>query len=186
MTHLHRLGRALFLGVFAALLAAGPAAAESRHALVIGNGGYKDAPLKNPPNDATAMAKVLRGLGFEVIELIDASQAQMKKGLAAFGERLKEDSVGLFYYAGHGVQVKGDNWLIPVDADISTESDVEFGALSASQVIGKMEDKQSSVNIVILDACRNNPFSRGFRSAQRGLALKNAPRGTLKIGRAHV
>ena len=157
------------------------AGAESRVALVIGNAGYPTAPLNNPANDARSMAELLRKLDFDVISLIDADKKTMRNAITEFGKRLQEDGVGLFYYAGHGVQVKNENWLIPVDAAIDSESDVENDGIAVGHVLGKMEDRRSAVNIVILDACRNNPFSRGFRSVQRGLALMDAPRGSMII-----
>ena len=157
------------------------AGAESRVALVIGNAGYPTAPLNNPANDARSMAELLRKLDFDVISLIDADKKTMRNAITEFGKRLQEDGVGLFYYAGHGVQVKNENCLIPVDAAIDSESDVENDGIAVGHVLGKMEDRRSAVNIVILDACRNNPFSRGFRSVQRGLALMDAPRGSMII-----
>lgn len=159
----------------------GGLAAENRVALVIGNGSYPDSPLKNPPNDARAMAEVLRKLDFDVIEIIDAGQKEMRRAIYDFGDKLKKDGVGFFYYAGHGLQVRNENWLIPVDARISSESDIEAESLSASRVLGKMEDMQTAVNIVILDACRNNPFARGWRGMGRGLAMMDAPRGSLIV-----
>jgi hypothetical protein len=156
-------------------------AAENRVALVVGNSSYPDSPLKNPSNDARAMAEVLRKLDFDVIEIIDAGQKEMRRAIYDFGDKLKKDGVGLFYYAGHGLQVRSENWLIPVDARITTESDVEAESISAARILGKMEDMQTAVNIVILDACRNNPFARGWRSMGRGLAMMDAPRGSLIV-----
>jgi len=97
----------------------------------------------------------------------------------AFGRKLAQVDVGLFYYAGHGIQVKGHNYLIPTDAVLETEGDVEFEAIDLGRVLSKMEDSHCPLNIVILDACRDNPFARSFRSASKGLALVDAPRGTL-------
>ena len=157
-------------------------AAELRIALVIGNGGYETAPLKNPVNDARLMAATLRGAGFEVIERLDADQKAMKRAIQEFGERLEQagqDGVGLFYFSGHGVQVGGVNYLIPIDTSINRESDVDIEAVSANAVLGTMEFARNRLNIVILDACRNNPYARSFRSATRGLARMDAPRGTL-------
>ena len=157
-------------------------AAELRIALVIGNGGYETAPLNNPVNDARLMAATLRGVGFEVIERIDADQKAMKRAIQEFGERLEQagqDGVGLFYFSGHGVQVGGVNYLIPIDTSINRESDVDIEAVSANAVLGTMEFARNRLNIVILDACRNNPYARSFRSAARGLARMDAPRGTL-------
>ncbi len=151
---------------------------EKRVALVIGNGDYKSAPLRNPVNDARAVAKSLRGLGFSVIELTNATQKNMKQAIDRFGKDIRNGGVGLFYYAGHGMQVEGRNYLIPVKANIESENDVEYESIDAGRVMAKMEDAGNRLNIVMLDACRNNPFARSFRSADKGLATVNAPRGT--------
>ena len=152
---------------------------ERRVALVIGNGGYQDAPLRNPPNDARLMTRTLKDLGFEVIEGYDLDQKGMKQAVLQFGERLKGGGVGLFYYAGHGMQIRGRNYLIPTRHDIEGEQDVEVEAIDVGWVLAKMGRNQNRLNIVILDACRNNPFERSFRSAHRGLASISAPTGTL-------
>lgn len=148
------------------------AAAEKRVALVIGNGRYANAPLPNPANDAADMAAVLEDLGFEVILKRDAGKRAMEEAVKAFYRKLQGDrGIGLFYYAGHGLQVHGQNYLVPVDADIDSEGgDVAYRAVEAGWVLRKMEDAGNPVNIVVLDACRNNPFTRGFRSAEKGLA----------------
>lgn len=150
-----------------------------RLALVIGNGAYKTAPLRNPVNDSQDMASTLRKLGFEVIHRKNAGQESMKLAILDFGRRLRKGGIGLFYFAGHGIQVNGRNYLIPVDAKIESESDVEFDGVDAGRVLGKMEDAGNDLNIVILDACRNNPFSRSFRSSTKGLARMDAPKGSL-------
>jgi formylglycine-generating enzyme required for sulfatase activity len=152
----------------------------SRLALVIGNSHYKTAPLKNPVNDAADMAATLKKYGFSVIVLLDASRKKMKKAVRAFGKDLRKNSgVGLFYYAGHGMQIKGNNYLIPTGVTIESEADVEDEAVSARLILGKMEDAGNDLNIVILDACRNNPYSRNFRTSTPGLARMDAPKGTL-------
>lgn len=165
-------------------LAVGNGGDERRIALVLGNGSYgnKIGDLANPPNDARLMAKTLRQLGFDVIERIDANQKDMKRAIKAFGYRLSEagkDAVGLFYFAGHGVQVGGINYMIPSNADIIDESDVSIEAISSNEVQGKMAYAGNRLNIIIMDACRNNPFKRGFRSVSRGLARMDATKGTL-------
>ena len=153
---------------------------SKRIALVIGNGAYTKAPpLKNPPNDARDMAATLRALGFDVTNGINVNQRDMKRLIREFGQKLKSGGSGLFYYAGHGVQSKGRNYLIPVDADIQSEAEVEDSGVDVSLVLNFMDDAQNVLNIVILDACRNNPFSRSFRSASEGLAQVDAPTGTL-------
>ncbi len=152
---------------------------EQRVALVIGNSTYKDAPLRNPANDASDMAQALRGLGFKVTLKANASQRQMKDAIRDFGEQLTKGGVGLFYYAGHGVQYKGRNFLVPVGARIERESHVEDEAVDAAFVLAQMEEARNRINLVILDACRNNPFTRGFRSVASGLAQMDAAQGTL-------
>lgn len=153
--------------------------AEGRVALVVGNSAYKVTPLQNPVNDAADIAVALQSLGFEVILKRDADRLQMRQALRQFGEALRTANVGLFYFAGHGVQSRGNNYLIPVDADIRTEADVEDLAVDASYALRIMEESQVKVSIVILDACRNNPYRSGFRSASRGLAQMTAATGTL-------
>ncbi|MCF6241720.1 MAG: caspase family protein [Bacteroidales bacterium] len=155
---------------------------EKRLALVIGNAAYEfGGQLANPENDAQAIAQALRQTGFKVMEYTNLSQKDIKKAIDEFGEKLQSYDVGLFFYAGHGVQVKGSNYLVPVDANINSESDVEYDCVNAERVLARMEDAGSSVNIVILDACRNNPFERSWtRSTQgKGLAFMNAPSGSL-------
>lgn len=153
-----------------------------RVALVIGNSAYKAAPLANPVNDARLMADTLRNLGFSVLYEENTTQRQMKQALNRFGDHLEEagrDGVGLFYYAGHGVQVGGKNYLIPIDANIQHEKDVDLESVAADAALVAMDYAGNRLNVMILDACRNNPFKRSFRSANRGLALMNAPSGSL-------
>lgn len=152
---------------------------SERLALVIGNGTYRTSPLKNAVNDAEDMGDSLRKLGFKVILKINADQRNMEDAIRFFGKQLKDGSVGLFYFAGHGMQVEGRNYLMPVDVRIDSESDVKYEAVDAGRVLGKMEDAGNRLNIVILDACRNNPFTRAFRSDQKGLARMDAPAGSL-------
>jgi uncharacterized caspase-like protein/lipoprotein NlpI len=165
-----------FVFVIAALLAlTGVAVAEPRVALVIGNANYGGAlgELPNPANDAKLMAKTLKAIGFDVIESENADQAQMKRAIQDFGQKLAQsgdDATGLFFYAGHGLQVAGTNYLIPVHANIAHERDVDIEAVPVDIVMKQMAFAGSAVNIVILDACRNNPLSRGFRAVTRGLA----------------
>ena len=153
--------------------------AEKRTALVIGNASYRSSPLKNPVNDATEITRYLKIYDFDVIEKRDATCKEMRRAIDLFYEKLKKTDVGLFYYAGHGIQLNGHNYLIPVDTNIVSESDVEFDSIDAGRVLGKMEDAGNRLNIVILDACRNNPFQRSFRSTQSGLAQMDAPRGSI-------
>jgi hypothetical protein len=154
---------------------------ERRLALVVGNGAYRTAPLKNPTNDAADMARTLSEMGFVVIHRENLNLNEMKRAVRDFGARLRRDGgVGLFYFAGHGVQVKGRNYLVPVDAEIENEQEAEYESLDAGFVLAQLEDAGNPLNIVILDACRNNPFARGWRSSStRGLAQMDAPTGTL-------
>lgn len=152
----------------------------SRTALVIGNGGYANAPLKNPVNDAADMAAALKSLGFEVLSYTNLDQNAMKRAIRDFGRKLHTNgSIGLFYYAGHGVQVRGVNYLIPIGASVNSEEEVEYEGVDAGLVLAQMEAAKNAMNIVILDACRNNPFARSYRSGEQGLAQINAPSGTL-------
>ena len=159
------------------------AATTPRIALVIGNSNYKIAPsLPNPANDARLMAKTLRGLGFEVIEVIDADRDAMLLATFELQDKLiaaGTDAVGLFYYAGHGVQVGGENYFIPLKTEIVQEREVPVKAVSASFVLKQMEFANNRMNFVILDACRNNPFPASTRATTRGLARMNAPTGSL-------
>ena len=152
---------------------------ERRIALVIGNSAYKSAPLRNPAKDAQSMSAVLRGLGFEVTLVKDASLRQMQQAILAFGQKLQQGGVGLFYYAGHGLQSRGQNYLIPVDAEIDSEAAVRVAAVPVDLVTDQMGDAANRINLIILDACRNNPFERSLRGGSRGLAAVDAARGTL-------
>jgi hypothetical protein len=155
---------------------------EKRLALVIGNGDYENAGrLANPENDAKAISKKLSELGFDVIEYVNLDQRSMKMAIDEFGVRLKGYDVGLFFYAGHGLQVDGNNYLIPSDARLDDVTDVEYNCVRADRVLGKMESSNSKTNIVILDACRDNPFERSWNRGVKGkgLAFMNAPAGSL-------
>lgn len=172
----------LTLLALAMLVPATATATEPRIALVIGNSTYASGPLPNPANDAKLLGDTLRQLGFEVIARRNADQITMKRAIQEFGTRLDKagpEAIGLFYYAGHGVQLNGRNYLIPTTARIEREADVEIEAVSADWVIEQMRYARNRLNIVILDACRNNPFTRSMRSADRGLATMDAPAGIL-------
>ena len=135
--------------------------------------------LRNPVNDATDMVTLLKKLGFTVTLVTDADLKKMEQSVIDFGRQLRKGGVGLFYYAGHGLQVNGRNYLIPIDARIESKSDVKYESMDVGRVLGKMEDAHNDANIIILDACRNNPFGRGFRSYNRGLARIDAPSGSI-------
>jgi len=158
-----------------------PKVSDKRTALVIGNAAYEHKKLANPVNDATDMSAVLKELGFDVITGTDLSLKQMREKVREFGDKLKENGgVGLFYYAGHGIQVNGTNYLIPVDTDIPREDEIESLAYSLDNLFGKLATANNGFNIVILDACRDNPFAKSWNrsTAAGGLAQVNAPTGT--------
>jgi hypothetical protein len=148
-------------------------------ALVVGNAAYRVGRLRNPVNDATAVADRLRQLGFEVMLMRNASLREMEEAIDQLSRRLRQGLPGLFYFAGHGVQIAAENYLIPLGARIDRQQDVRYEAMPVGRVLGAMEDARNVLNIVILDACRNNPFARRWRSAQRGLALVQAASGSL-------
>ncbi len=155
---------------------------ERRVALVIGNATYKINPLKNPVNDSTDMARSLRSVGFDVIEANNTTLAQMREATRRFADKLGKSDVGLVYYSGHGVEVKGKNYLIPVNADIKREYEVVDQAFDASQFLEMMDNirgpNNKRVNILIVDACRNNELQKSWRSTNNGLARMDAPGGT--------
>jgi hypothetical protein len=156
-----------------------PALAK-RVALVVGNSNYQNTTvLANPTNDAKLMEKALREAGFEVTLVLDADQPKLKRAMLEFGRKLRKGvDASLFYYAGHGVQVNGENYLVPVDASLDNEDEVNLQTIPVNAFLQTMESAKSPVNIVVLDACRNNPFSRAFRGTSGGLAPVNAPRGS--------
>ena len=163
----------------ASTLCAAQPAGEKRVALVIGNAAYKSSPLTNPVNDARAIADQLKSLGFDVISRENLKVAQIPGVLREFRSRIQPGAVAMFFYAGHGLQIKGVNYLPAVDAAVQGEDDVPLQSLNVNQVLDIMEDTKTRLNLVFLDACRNNPFARSLRSAAGGLARVNAPSGTL-------
>ncbi len=173
----------IFLG--ALLFNAASAPAQGRHvALVIGNGDYRAVPrLRNPVNDARLIARTLRGLGFTLVggdAQIDLDQNKFERAVRRFGEMLPGAEIALFYYAGHGMQYQGANWLVPVDANPSRPQDLDFQMVDAELVLKQMQGAGTKLNVMILDACRNNPFGgRGLRGGEVGLAQMQAPEGTV-------
>ncbi|HOG12258.1 MAG TPA: SUMF1/EgtB/PvdO family nonheme iron enzyme [Smithellaceae bacterium] len=154
-------------------------ATERRTALIIGNSQYEVGQLRNPVNDATDMATTLQGLGFTVILKKNARQQEMEEAIRDFGRRLKRGGVGLFFYAGHGVEINRRNYLLPIGARIERETDVKYQAIDVEMVLDEMANAGNQMNIVILDACRDNPLGRSLRSAGRGLTvISDAPVGT--------
>jgi hypothetical protein len=155
---------------------------EKRLALIIGNSEYVYGPaLPNPVNDARAMSDVLQKVGFEVLKYENLNQKDMKKAIDDFGTKLYNYNVGLFYYAGHGLQSGGFNYLIPVEAQLMAYEDVEYDCVRADRILSKMEYARTDVNVLILDACRENPFERKWTRAAsgKGLAFMDAPSGSL-------
>lgn len=165
-------------------LAAAPlgAQAEQRIALVVGNGGYQSiAALDNPISDAALIAETLTSAGFDVTLLTDTDWQEMSRGIAQFGRDLRDagpEATGLFYYAGHGVQSFGTNYLLPVDAELVDAADLSLAAVPAEAVLRQMFSARNKTNIVILDACRDNPFERIPDLNDNGLAEMKAPTGT--------
>lgn len=161
-----------------------PAVAEKRVALIIGNSAYQNvSPLQNPKDDALLVAETLKRLGFALAggqAHVELDKAGFDSAIQRFGSQLMGADVALFYYAGHGIQVRGTNYLVPVSANPAREADVDFQMVDVNLVLRQMEGAGTRLNIVILDACRNNPFGgRGLRSADGGLAQIRAPEGTL-------
>ena len=155
-----------------------------RTALIIGNGDYQNASsLPNPPNDAQDMATALRELGFELIggkAHVNQTVDQMKRLIVEFGQKLSEaHGVGLFYYAGHGVQSQGHNYLIPIEVKALRAKTIEFDAVDVNRVLSEMDSAGNAFNLLILDACRSNPFASSWRDSGQGLAQINVPEGTL-------
>lgn len=167
----------LLLLVLVMIMVTLPLMAESKTALVIGNSSYSTLPvLKNPVSEAIEMKTVLEEAGFKVIYLTNASKSQMQDAVLQFKQELdQKGGIGLFHYGGHGMQLNGKNYLIPVDANIQEEWQIDSMALDADYVLSAMESSRSEANIIILDACRDNPITSGRRSGTRGFAKMNAP-----------
>jgi WD40 repeat protein len=157
-----------------------PKSMKKKVALVIGNASYQHTnKLNNTVNDANEMASTLSQLGFDVIKITDGNYEQMKNAVYAFGDRVQDVDVSLFYYAGHGLEVEGTNYLVPVDADIQSALDVKLKTIPLPGILRTIEvTNHEGLNMIILDACRNNPFPTGKRGGA-GLARINAPSGTI-------
>lgn len=158
-------------------------AETKRVALVIGNGNYQHlSKLPNPANDASDMCKALRALNFEVFCQTDvANRNQLRTLVRNFSSELTPNSIALFYYAGHGIQISGENYLLPLSIDAKSAADIEDEGLNLSFVLRTLEDARSIPNIVILDACRNNPFSQKIAGSSKGLARIEPPPGTVLV-----
>lgn len=150
---------------------------KKKVALVIGNSDYTEAPLQNPGHDAEDITKILQMLGFTVTAKININQQQMENAVTEFVKQIQNGDIALFYFSGHGVQVKGENYLLPVGVSFQSESDIRYKAVNAGYILGRMEESGNRTNIFILDACRNNPF-KGLRSLSKGLIMMDAPGGT--------
>ncbi len=157
--------------------------ADTKVALIIGNSSYQSASLKNPLNDANDMAKMLTRFGFDVTLQTDLDQRSMNKAVSHFGKQLKDADVALFFYAGHAMQVNGNNYLLPLDAKIESEDEIPYQTLNMGLVLAKMQSARSKVNIIILDACRDNPFANSFSRSvsSRGLVRVSAPTGSMVV-----
>src|SRR4051812_14461584 len=153
----------------AMLLAAPPASAENRMALVIGQSAYRSVPaLPNPANDARAVTQLLTDSGFEVVSAADLSQSQMRQTISEFAGNVAAkgaDTVALVFYAGHGLQIDGENYLVPVDVDPKREADIPLQALRLNDILNTLTSVPSRMRIVMLDACRDNPFPNISKTA---------------------
>jgi caspase domain-containing protein len=151
-----------------------------RRALLIGNAAYPDSPLSNPVHDATDLASLLRRLGFEVTLQRDADRPTMEQAIDRFTQGVPRGSAGLFFFAGHGVQIEGVNYLIPIGTRFMAASDVKYQAVAADWVLARMDESGMDVKLLLLDACRNNPLGRSWtRALSRGLAVMETPQGAL-------
>lgn len=143
-----------------------------RSALVIGNGAYDEERLANAVNDAEEVARTLREIGFAVQLVRNGDKRTINEAVEAFSRRLGQGDIGLFYYSGHGVQVNGENYLVPINAKLSLQTDAEYDAVPLGKVVKAVESSSATAKIIILDACRNNPFYRRWRSPTRGSATR--------------
>ena len=173
----HRFIARFLTGLF--LLAALPAPGADRVALLIGNNNYAAQPLRNAVNDARDLSEALKELGFQVIVKENATRKDMVEGIREFGQAIDGASAALFFYAGHAMQFKDRNYLIPIDAAMGSEEDVTFFSVEVGQVFDRMDRARTRFNFLILDACRDNPFAASFKVSSQGLAQMSSPTGTL-------
>ena len=150
----------------------------TKRALVIGNSDYLEIPLRNAVNDANAITQTLTELGFSVTKKVNVTQQDMEDAIKQFGKEVRPNDIVLFYYSGHGVQVDGVNYLLPIGVNIDAADEIKYKAVAADMILDKLGATGSQLNLMILDACRNNPFKR-VRSLDKGLAVMSAPTGTL-------
>jgi uncharacterized caspase-like protein len=152
------------------LLAPAAFAQERRVALLVGVGGYRNVPvLGNPPNDARDIAAALDRLGFETETLVDPDRQTLETGIRRFGQRARGADAALFFFAGHGLEASGHNWLLPAPAEIRSDRDLRFEAVDLESVLEQLEGA-ARLSILVLDACRDNPFRRRLQSSGRGVA----------------
>ena len=164
------------------LCATSTEAEQPRAALIIGNAAYQGIPLTNPVNDARDMAAALKQFGFEVTLLTDADRRSMIEAIQTFGDSVTDGSAALVYFSGHGLQSQGSNYLIPLGANIKKEADIEFETVDANRILAHLQEANGKgVNLLILDACRDNPFKGFMKSAKSGLAQMDAPTGSLIV-----
>lgn len=152
---------------------------ETKVALVVGNKNYSVTPLVNSVNDATDLSALLKQKKFDVITVLDGTKAEMREAVRTFASKIKGGAVGLFYYSGHGVQVDGENYLVPIDANFEYKEEVPDMCVSLKSILAFMETSNNKLNIVILDACRTNAFKSFSRSGEKGMGRVDAPTGTI-------
>src|SRR5438477_3037450 len=162
-----------------AALACLPGAAAERVALLIGNNNYGSTPLRNAVNDAHDLGEALKELGFQVIVRENASRRDMIDAIREFGQAIDGANTALFFYAGHAMQFKDRNYLIPIDAAMGSEDDITFFSVEIGQIFDRMDRARTKFNFIILDACRDNPFAASFKVSSQGLAQMSSPTGTL-------
>src|ERR1700675_666825 len=167
------------IAALACALACCAAAAADRVALLIGNNNYATTPLRNAANDARDLGEALKELGFHVIVRENASRKDMIDAIREFGQAIDGASTALFFYAGHAMQFKDRNYLIPIDAAMGSEEDVTFFSVEIGQIFDRMDRARTRFNFLILDACRDNPFAASFKVSSAGLAQMGSPSGTL-------
>jgi uncharacterized caspase-like protein len=154
-------------------------AEENKYALVIGNKDYKVGPLPNATNDANDLAELLKQKNFTVEKVINGTRLEIRNAIRDFSNKIASGGVGLFYYSGHGVQVDGDNYLVPIDADYDYKEEVPDVCVNVSYILRSMEASNNRLNILILDACRNSPFKSFSRSGEKGMVRLEAPTGSI-------
>jgi hypothetical protein len=171
-------------------LGSGHAAAEKRVALVIGNDSYQEVSrLEKAANDARAVGQQLKKVGFEVLSYTNLSRREMNQAIGQFVEKVAGGGVGVFFYAGHGVQAAGSNFLLPVDIKVKNEQDLVDEAVDMQRVLERLADAKAKLSLLVIDACRDNPFKKTYgRSigSSRGLAIPQAPSGTLVVYSAGI